>query len=65
MNAVDYVHSQGFAHRDIKLENFFMTCNLEVKLADFGLSKKIEGEGKSVLKSNTGTSIYKAPEIKA
>lgn len=39
-NALDFMHSKGMVHRDIKLDNILlmdMECN-NVKLADFGLT---------------------------
>lgn len=37
-------HSLGWVHRDIKPENILLTdiTNLVVKIADFGLAKKID-----------------------
>jgi len=39
MSAVNFIHSKGLAHRDIKLENVFLDKNCNIKLADFGCSK--------------------------
>ena len=39
-HAVKYVHGMGFAHRDLKMENFLLDTDYYVKLADFGLCKK-------------------------
>ena len=36
--AVQYMHSKGVAHRDIKLENIMLDGNQEIKLIDFGLA---------------------------
>jgi len=63
---VEYLHSKGIAHRDIKGANILVDHNGLVKLADFGASKKlhnavsITGEG---LKTITGTPYYMAPEV--
>jgi len=38
LDAVDYLHRQGFAHRDIKTENFLLNDDFELVLADFGHS---------------------------
>jgi serine kinase len=38
---VEYCHSQGVAHRDIKCENILFDSNHTVKLIDFGFAKCI------------------------
>jgi len=39
-SALNHMHSQGIVHRDIKPENIMLTRNDELKLIDFGLSKR-------------------------
>lgn len=60
LNAVEYIHSQGYAHRDLKLENFLMDEEMTVKLADFGLCKSFTRE---TLSTYCGTRLYIAPEV--
>ena len=36
--ALDYVHSLGVVHRDIKLENLLLTADKHVMLSDFGIA---------------------------
>jgi serine/threonine protein kinase len=31
-----YLHSQGLAHRDIKLENIIVDAEMNIKIIDFG-----------------------------
>lgn len=38
LGAVALIHSKGIAHRDLKLENCFLDNEVQVKVADFGLS---------------------------
>ena len=46
MSAIIHLHQNGISHRDIKPENFLFESkdeNSEIKLIDFGLSKKYGG----------------------
>lgn len=59
--ALHHMHSQKVVHRDIKPENIMLASNDELKLIDFGLSKRQEGNKK--LKTIAGTPYYMAPEV--
>lgn len=75
LDGLNYLHSQGVAHRDLKLDNILCTSTkeLEVKIADFGLSslsgtntKEAESANDGTLRpmrSFVGTPVYMAPEI--
>jgi serine/threonine protein kinase len=42
-SAISYIHSKAIAHRDLKPENLLLSSSLgdaEIKIIDFGLSKK-------------------------
>jgi len=67
LSAVKHLHEKGIVHRDLKPENFLMddaTESAEVKLIDFGLSKRFS-ESAEINKMTTvvGTPYYVAPEV--
>lgn len=42
--ALGYLHECGFIYRDLKPENILVDINGYIKLADFGLAKKLDEE---------------------
>lgn len=59
--ALDYLHKQGIVYRDLKPENILMDEYGYLRLADFGMAKKLSGNEKAM--SFCGTPEYLAPEI--
>lgn len=62
---VDYLHSIGLAHRDLKLDNCVMTTTNVVKLIDFGTATVFHYPGKKLTKASgiVGSDPYLAPEV--
>ena len=57
---MEYLHSQRIIHRDLKAGNILLNSNLDVKVADFGLSLALDtvhSGGDSLV----GTPGYMAP----
>ncbi|KAK7426745.1 hypothetical protein QQZ08_006781 [Neonectria magnoliae] len=43
IQGVNYLHANGIAHRDIKLENLIITKDSKLKITDFGVSEVFSG----------------------
>ncbi|KAH9288728.1 hypothetical protein KI387_032845, partial [Taxus chinensis] len=64
INAVDYCHSRGVSHRDLKTENLLLDSYGNLKVSDFGLSalpQQVREDG--LLHTTCGTPNYVAPEV--
>jgi serine/threonine protein kinase len=60
-DAMNYIHNQNIAHRDIKLDNILYDDHTNtLKLIDFGFAAICSGQK---LKIFCGTPSYMAPEI--
>ena len=56
-------HGAGVVHRDVKPDNVLLTPNGIAKLADFGLSRLLDGSQLTRSGASLGTPAYMAPEV--
>jgi serine/threonine-protein kinase len=60
--ALEYAHSQGIFHRDVKPSNLLLDVQGTAWVADFGLAKAVESENLTHTGDIVGTVRYMAPE---
>ena len=63
--ALEYLHSLGVAHRDLKLENILIQKTLlgpVIRLIDFGLARSFESST-GLMTTRCGSEEYAAPEV--
>ena len=56
---VEYLHSVGVIHRDLKCENVLVTEHYQCKISDFGESRDVAENTMTMV----GTPMYLAPEV--
>jgi hypothetical protein len=64
LEGLNYIHSKGILHRDLKADNLLLESNGILKISDFGISKRAKDIYTSQSKLNfQGTIFWMAPEI--
>ena len=65
LEGIDYLHSHNVIHSDLKARNILIDDGDILKLADFGLSKKLPSDfvTSRVFGTCSGTCTHLAPEI--
>jgi serine/threonine protein kinase len=62
IEGVAYLHNSKIVHRDIKAANILLNDQGKIKLADFGLGRKLHVEGRYYT-VKVVTLYYRAPEL--
>jgi receptor-interacting serine/threonine-protein kinase 1 len=65
-NGMAYLHAKGILHRDLKPANILLGDKQIPKIADFGLSRRVDRQSVHALAektANIGTPVYMAPEL--
>jgi len=60
LDAIEYLHTQGYAHMDIKPDNLLLGQDFSLKLADFDQLSSLQDTSKRA----KGTPGYRAPEVR-
>lgn len=63
VSGVDYMHSKGLIHRDLKLENLLLDKHKNIIISDFGFVNSYNRDKNDLMKTSCGSPCYAAPEL--
>ncbi|WP_394849909.1 AAA family ATPase [Pendulispora brunnea] len=63
LEVLAHAHAAGIVHRDIKPENLFITLTGEIRVLDFGIGRRLDGDGSLTLTGHViGSPAFMPPE---
>ncbi|GMI36031.1 hypothetical protein TeGR_g13613, partial [Tetraparma gracilis] len=68
LEVLSHTHSRSYIHRDLKCSNILILSDFTIKLADFGLARRVEpdqwdADGRQKLTNKVITLWYRPPEL--
>ncbi|KAF5384954.1 hypothetical protein D9615_001445 [Tricholomella constricta] len=60
---LEYLHSKGILHRDLKADNILVEMSGVCKISDFGISKRTDDASGGAFTAMQGTVFWMAPEV--
>ncbi|WP_394849908.1 AAA family ATPase [Pendulispora brunnea] len=63
LEVLAHAHTAGIVHRDIKPENLFITSSGEIRVLDFGIARRLDGDGSITMTGQViGSPAFMPPE---